>query len=469
VFREAVESDRTVVRQGLEIDSDDGRVQIVTLTVEPLIERRDGEPLFLVLFADEGPAVSREVAAQRGSRAAEGETIRLERELRETRERLQSLIEEYETALEELKSSNEELVSVNEELQSTNEEMEASKEELQSLNEELHTVNAELNGKIEALDAANNDLQNLFESTEVATIFLDMNLVIRTFTPAVSRVFNIIPADRGRPLTDLSSNIPIPSLAEDIRTVLSSGRKFERRIAQEGGVTHFLMGIFPYRTSSTRIDGVVVTFIDVTSLTHAEAHQRVLIAELNHRVKNMLTVVIAIAQRTLRSTPGKDEFQLAFIPRLHAMARSYELLSRDNWKAAAVDELARQALAPFGLERGAFEGPRVMLDPKRAISIGMILHELATNAAKYGALSDAGGRVKLTWSVNALKTGARMRLAWVECDGPPVDAPAKRGLGLTLIEREVSYTMNGDAKFEFLPLGFKATVEFDLPEWDRSK
>jgi two-component system CheB/CheR fusion protein len=463
VFREAVDTDRTVTRQGLEIESDDGRVQSVTVTVEPILDRRGDEPLFLVLFADQGPAVSREAAAKRTSRAAEGETLHLERELREARERLQSLIEEYETALEELKSSNEELVSVNEELQSTNEELEASKEELQSLNEELHTVNAELNGKIEALDAANSDLQNLFESTEVATVFLDRNLVIRTFTPAVSRVFNILPGDRGRPLTDLSSRVIMPTLADDVRAVLSTGRKIERRIEQDGGVTHFLMGMFPYRDVDRRIEGVVVTFVDVTSLTHAEAHQRVLIAELNHRVKNMLTVVIAVAEQTLRTSSDPDIFKRAFIPRLHAMARSYELLSRDNWTAASMEELTRMALAPFGIERATIAGPAVTLDPKRAISVGMILHELATNAGKYGALSKVDGRVVVNWAVKDMDGRHRLTLTWRESDGPDVAAPTKRGLGLRLIERETSYSLGGDARFEFLPTGFNAFIEFALP------
>ena len=128
----------------------------------------------------------------------------VERELRDTRDRLQSMMEEYETALEELKSSNEELVSVNEELQSTNEELEASKEELQSLNEEMQTINAELGGKVEALDQANNDLQNLFESTQVATIFLDKSLVIRSFTPAVIGDLQH-PSRRSRPPDHRSS------------------------------------------------------------------------------------------------------------------------------------------------------------------------------------------------------------------------------------------------------------------------
>ena len=133
-------------------------------------------------------------------------------ELRDTRERLQGTIEEYETALEELKSANEELVSVNEEMQSSNEELESSKEELQSLNEELQTVNHELCAKIDELDRANSDLANLFASTDVATIFLDRDLVIRSFTPAVTRLFNIIASDKGRPLGDLAIKLDYPDI-----------------------------------------------------------------------------------------------------------------------------------------------------------------------------------------------------------------------------------------------------------------
>jgi two-component system CheB/CheR fusion protein len=167
VFREVVETGRTVTRDNIAIDDEEGRVQLITLTVEPLENASGSEPMYLILFADQGPLLSREDAALR-SQAPHESALQIERELRETRERLQSIIEEYETALEELKSSNEELVSVNEELQSTNEELEASKEELVSLNEELHTVNTELSGKIEALDRANSDLQNLFDSTAVS-------------------------------------------------------------------------------------------------------------------------------------------------------------------------------------------------------------------------------------------------------------------------------------------------------------
>jgi two-component system CheB/CheR fusion protein len=176
---------------------------------------------------------------------------------------LQSVVEEYETALEELKSSNEELVSVNEELQSTNEELEASKEELQSLNEELHTVNVELNGKVEALDAANNDLHNLLENTQVATIFLNRDLKIRTFTPAITQVFNILPSDRGRPLTDLSSRFAMPHLMDDIGAALADAKVVERRVDPGVGAKQFLLRVAPYRDGDRRIEGAVVTFIDI--------------------------------------------------------------------------------------------------------------------------------------------------------------------------------------------------------------
>jgi chromosome segregation ATPase len=137
--------------------------------------------------------------------AAESE--RLRRQLLSTQEELQSLTEQHQTALEELRSSNEELHSVNEELQSTNEELETSKEELQSVNEELHTVNLQLSEKIGELDASNSDLRNLFDSTDIATIFLDRHLIIRSFTRAVTSLYNLIPTDQGRPVTDILSRL----------------------------------------------------------------------------------------------------------------------------------------------------------------------------------------------------------------------------------------------------------------------
>jgi two-component system CheB/CheR fusion protein len=171
------------------------------------------EIAYSVVFIDRGPAQIREGSHDAAHQAAADSNVRqIEMELQETKERLQSTIEELETANEEFRASNEELLSVNEELQSTNEELETSKEELQSVNEEMQTVNFEYSNKIDELDRANSDLTNLFQSTQIATIFLDRNLVIRSFTPTVTQLFNLIAGDRGRPLSDISGRMVYPEL-----------------------------------------------------------------------------------------------------------------------------------------------------------------------------------------------------------------------------------------------------------------
>jgi two-component system CheB/CheR fusion protein len=273
-LHEAVESQRTAVRDNIELDTDDDR-GFVRITVEPLRED-DSEPLYLIVFSDL-PAPVRPAKARK-TKALDANVEALEHELRETRERLQSMAEEYETAIEELKSSNEEMVSVNEELQSTNEELETSREELQSVNEELQTVNHELTLKIEAFARANADLKNLYEATEIAAIFLDRDLVIRSFTPAVTRIFNLIPGDRGRPLTDIAHHVDYDELPQDIQQMFGTRQPVERRVSRSDGAAHYIARALPYWTGSGEIDGAVLTFNDVTSLAPAEEQQRLVLA-----------------------------------------------------------------------------------------------------------------------------------------------------------------------------------------------
>ena len=279
-LREASETRRLVTRPPIDVDSEDGRVQMVSVTVDLMPQRNGDGPLFIVVFNDSGPSLSRDEASARALGLPDDNAVRMEQELRDARERLQAMLEEYETALEELKSSNEELVSVNEELQSTNEELEASKEELQSLNEELHTVNAELTVKIDALDRSNTDLNHLFESTQIATVFLDNGLTIRNFTPPMSRLFNIVPTDRGRLLSDFSSKLAYPDLDQDIRQVEATGKPIEKRVDLIHGKERFLARIRAYFDSDGVIEGVICTFFDVTSLAAFEARQAELIEEI---------------------------------------------------------------------------------------------------------------------------------------------------------------------------------------------
>ena len=254
----AVTARARVVQKQISVQTD-GRTSHVDLTVEPLPEFGDAD-LFVIVIEEAVPVSGDAPTPDTGSE----DTIRyLENELRTAQEHAQA-------AYEELETSNEELKSANEEYQSTNEELETSKEELQSFNEELETVNTELNRKVAELDHANSDLENLLNSTQVAAIFLDSGLHIRSFTPAAAAVFRLIAGDAGRPLTDLTAQfVGEGTLVEDVKEVLRTLSVRERELTGAHG-QYFLMRILPYRTIHDVIDGVVVTFFDVTQIKEAE-------------------------------------------------------------------------------------------------------------------------------------------------------------------------------------------------------
>ncbi len=203
-------------------------------------------------------------------RDAEDLIASLSSQLQAKEEYLQSAYEELETANEELKSSNEEMQSVNEELQSTNEELETSKEELQSINEELATVNTELQNKVADLSRLNNDMNNLLSGSGIATIFVDTKLCVLRFTPSMSQIINLINSDVGRPVGHIVSNlVGYDSLVADLQNVLDSLESQERRVQSTNGLW-FQMRIRPYRTIENVIEGVVITFVDVTEMKRAE-------------------------------------------------------------------------------------------------------------------------------------------------------------------------------------------------------
>ncbi len=473
-LQEAATTRRPVTRSHVMLDGDE-RAQMVTLTVEPLrdpTEDADAAPHMLVVFAEEGaPFVPEQPGVDHAERAVGAAMVeRLEHELHETRDRLQMMVEEYETALEELKSSNEELVSVNEELQSTNEELETSKEEIQSINEELHTVNAELLVEVDEHDQSNADLRNLFESSQLATVFLDRHLRIRSFTPAVTAIFNLLPGDRGRPLSDFATNLDGVDLKAEIAEVLERNEPREHSVTRDGAPPNYLMRLLPYRTSEGAVDGVLVTFVDVTSLAAAEEQQRVLVVELNHRVRNMLQVVAGVSAQTMKRSDSLEDFSESFLGRLYAMGRSYELLSRERWSEVALGELLMKILQPFegGPRRIEVIGPSVLAKPSAALSLGMVLHELATNAVKYGALSTPSGKVQVTLSAvgaaepDAAEDARGLCIEWRESGGPSVLPPQRRGLGTDLIERQFRYELNGRATLDFAPTGLVAKLLMPL-------
>ncbi len=239
----------------------------VNITVRPLEETSSAEGLLLITFED--VKEPEPIPLQVPSEQTPEEIKQLEYELTATREDLQSTIEELETSNEEFKASNEEVMSMNEELQSTNEELETSKEELQSLNEELRTVNNQLQDKILDLEAANNDMANLLNSTSVATLFLDRKLHVRRFTPAATRLFRLIPADVGRHLEDIALRFQNGELLTQAQHVLESLHPIEKTVVTQDG-SCFLCRILPYRTLDDHIDGVVLTSVDITELRASE-------------------------------------------------------------------------------------------------------------------------------------------------------------------------------------------------------
>jgi two-component system CheB/CheR fusion protein len=271
-LHKAVKQKKKIVSEGLKIQHNN-MLRSVDLVVRPLTGSGFDQGFTLVMFDDKTrpEPVTRRKTSKKDS--VDPYLLSLENELQTTKEYLQTTNEELETSNEELRSTNEELQSVNEELQSTNEELETSKEELQSTNEELVTVNAELQKKVEELSEANNDINNLLASTEIGTIFLDINLRIKRFTPAITKLFNLIQTDIGRPISDITTNIQVEDLFEHAQEVLDTLIRHEVDVQDKKG-SWYSMRIAPYRTLENVIDGVVITFVDISKLKQVEELNR---------------------------------------------------------------------------------------------------------------------------------------------------------------------------------------------------
>lgn len=254
----------------------DGVPRLVSLSIQVVDEL--APDFLLVTFHESDPEALPATAAHADepSPAAEhgGSVLQhLEDELDQMRNRLRDTVEQYEASTEELKASNEELQAMNEELRSATEELETGREELQSINEEITTINQELKSKVEELSRANSDLQNLMASTNIATIFLDRELRIKRFTPSSTGLFNFIPSDIGRPLSDLTTTLEYPAITEDAASVLTRLTPVEREVRDAHG-RWFLARMLPYRTSEDQIAGVVITCVDITARKAAEENER---------------------------------------------------------------------------------------------------------------------------------------------------------------------------------------------------
>jgi two-component system CheB/CheR fusion protein len=585
VISQALTTGRKVVRENLRLPVN-GSVQILNIVAEPLPSGEGEQKLCVVLFQEVGTAKAEPTPREGTPDSKKDEIIQnLEAELTTTRERLQTTIEELETSNEEMKSSNEEFQSVNEELQSSNEELETSKEELQSVNEELETVNAELNSKVESLDRALSDRKNLLESTEIATIFLDNNLRIKSFTPAVTDIFHLIETDVGRPITDIVTRVVYDNLQRDVSRVVRTLTRIEQEVTLPDGSASYIMRILPYRTVDNVIDGVVVTFIDIserkrneetlarhaaivanspdgiiglkpdgtittwnagaerlygytsdeavgrplslvippdrpdelkqilerlkratpvspveteritksgrritisytmapirsgsgrlvaaakierdiTDRVAAEKQQKVLLGELNHRVKNVLATVLSIASRTRKTTETAETFYHSFEGRIRALANAHDLLAKNVWAGAELRQILEAEFKPYRGENSAvtLSGRDVFLSSQAAVVLGMVFHELVTNAAKHGALAATHGSVDVRWRSDGAREAPALAIDWRERGGAPTAAPDREGFGLRFVERIVSYELRGTAEITFPAKGLH--VEIRVP------
>ena len=343
-FAQALRQDRPAVARGITVGTNGG-TQVIDLTVQRLVEPKELRDTVLIVITDVPghPAPPRPVSRP-AKAGAHPHFAEIERELQRAREEIQITREEMQTSQEELKSTNEELQSTNEELQSTNEELTTSKEEMQSLNEELQTVNQELQAKVDELSRSNNDMKNLLNSTDIATLFLDGELRVRRFTTPTVAIIKLIPADVGRPITDIASDLDYPDLADDAREVLRTLVFREKQAGTRDG-RWFSVRIMPYRTLENRIDGVVITFMDASAirqLASAAQEQASLLAQLAESLPALVLGFRAdgscdvVSKRWLdyTGTPEAEQLGFGWLDRLHPDDRERV---REAWRAAVRD------------------------------------------------------------------------------------------------------------------------------------
>jgi two-component system CheB/CheR fusion protein len=365
LLRTALRTGRPAEALGVAIELD-GETRRIDVSARPLRKRASddvaGSNYALILFdeARSTPAISQPKRRTRGSAPPRaGEIQRLKAELETTKRLLGTMAEEHDTTIEALRATNEELQSISEEQRAVAEELETSKEELQSINEELRTLNQEHRTRNEELAQVNADLLNLIDSTSIGTLFLDRYLCIRRYTPTIAQLFNVMPADRGRPLADLTHRLEYAELLNDARAVLTTLIPTEREIGT-ADQRWFTMRITPYRSIDDRIDGVVITFTDTTERQRVELeHEELLntvaeisetksnfISAMSHEFRTPLNAIIGYADILDVGTAGPvTDVQRVHFDRIKSNARHLNLMV-DQILSSARLETQRPTPAP---------------------------------------------------------------------------------------------------------------------------
>lgn len=304
-------SKKTEIRKGVNVKTN-GKFETITLKIKPLESPKNYEGYYMITFEEMAQVEATSIELKPIKTHEVSEMFALEQELTATKEYLRSTIEELEVSNEELKSSNEELQSSNEELQSTNEELETSKEELQSVNEEIVTMNTELSSKIDELAQAYDDMNNLLASTEIGTIFLDSELKIKRFTPPMIKIINLIQTDIGRPISHLSSNLIYDGLENDVQKVLNKLIPITTSVQSSDGIW-YKMQILPYRTSENMIEGVVITFVDITHEKQLTDELKTAKENYEHLLEMSRTIVYTQDKNLIYTTIGNIQPNFQFV------------------------------------------------------------------------------------------------------------------------------------------------------------
>jgi PAS domain S-box-containing protein len=305
-------------------------------------------------------------------------------------------------------------------------------------------------------------LTTLLTSTPDAIFAADQDGKLLAWNEATSNLFGVR-LDDGVVGRDASSLFPLDLQPETERLLsrVKSGevvREHHTRIARpDGTMIDVEISVAPVYVQARQLGGISVTARDITERKQAQRRQSLLINELNHRVKNTLATVQSLVQQTLRNAPDPSAFEADLMGRLIALSRTHDLLTQSSWEGAFLNDVLDVELAPYGGSgepRYELKGPRVYLPSQAVLSLGLVSHELATNAAKYGAFSRPEGRVRISWTQDRLG----LRIEWIEWGGPPVAVPTRRGFGSRLIERSIKNDLGGEFLPEFRPEGFRAIV-----------
>lgn len=309
-------------------------------------------------------------------------------------------------------------------------------------------------------------LAAIVESSDDAIVSKDLNGVIVSWNRGAERLFGYTADEAvGRSITMLMP----PDRVSEEPGILERIRRGERvdhfetvRQRKDGALLDISLTISPVKDGSGRIVGASKIARDITAQKRMEEQRDLLIAELSHRVKNTLAIVLSIAQQSF-ANPDVPEARRSFESRIRGLAQTHSRLAEANWSGVSVEMLLKDELAPYRQENGdnvKISGPCVVLNSRAALMLGMALHELATNAAKYGALSCKAGQVHVSWRIDR----GMLHLDWIESGGPPVMAPSRSGFGRLLIERALASDLRGEARMEFAPQGLHCAISVPLQD-----